>query len=741
MSSSPTSNLLSTGEQVSLALSGGGFRATLFHLGVVRALAETEVLRSVTQVSSVSGGSILAAHLVLNWNKYAGETTFDASAFDEAAQEIIHLVRRNVRGRITQTVLWQTAWRMVKGVVRRASHVISEKWEDKLDASMSRSTATASLQRSLDRHLFEGASLRALGSPGSDGNPGRPTDRPVLWIMATNLTAADACCFSHDGFRPTLDKGITPIGSELISIAKAVCASAAFPGFFPALKLLKSELHWTDIKFAGNCWYVADGGIVDNLGATGLMCLAEKYGPPAHILISDASGQLSWNATNRMGFTFGTAARTLEVMTGRIVKTARSEISRQAGVGGLPDPVILSIDSSHNLKNLVGEGAQHALPNVRTDFDHFTDAEISALVRHGYAIAWQSIQARWPNLVAKPTILQSCGGMQFVDTGPKATEVVEKLHKSSSRNTWLLSPRLPVFWINCALLIVIGIGVWLGLEIRERRIRQADAEIAKKRQDEITVAHEKSRWDRSSHVASLVRLFPWAPDTRRMEAQPIPRDDLPDLGGFQVIKEERVFDLRGWRPNPSPAKSGENHDVERESSAIVYVQMRIKKERPRDILSIPITTNGTDVVIDMPDNAFQHSLLEEQAADGSQDKRLVLRIVVPDRKIKPNEEFEVSYRATFWNALQEPDTTFVGIPIYSNEEEVSGVIVWPDSIPIPDCECYRGSLDDRKAKPVRPADWGHMYKDQLGKFTAWHIQAGPSRSSAILQWSWGSSRN
>ena len=58
--------------KLGLALSGGGFRATLYHLGVVRYLRDTGILQEVSDIASVSGGSILAAHLVLNWDKYTG---------------------------------------------------------------------------------------------------------------------------------------------------------------------------------------------------------------------------------------------------------------------------------------------------------------------------------------------------------------------------------------------------------------------------------------------------------------------------------------------------------------------------------------------------------------------------------------------------------------------------------------------------------------------------------------------
>ena len=75
--------------KLGLALSGGGFRATLYHLGVVRFLRDAGALQNVTEIASVSGGSILAAHLVLNWDRYNG----DDNSFAEAASEVVDFVR------------------------------------------------------------------------------------------------------------------------------------------------------------------------------------------------------------------------------------------------------------------------------------------------------------------------------------------------------------------------------------------------------------------------------------------------------------------------------------------------------------------------------------------------------------------------------------------------------------------------------------------------------------------------
>src|SRR5262245_41288219 len=84
--------------KLGLALSGGGFRATLFHLGVVRFLRDAGALRNVTDIAADSGGSILAAHLALKWDQYNG----DDQQFAEAAGQIVKFVQFDVRNHIVR---------------------------------------------------------------------------------------------------------------------------------------------------------------------------------------------------------------------------------------------------------------------------------------------------------------------------------------------------------------------------------------------------------------------------------------------------------------------------------------------------------------------------------------------------------------------------------------------------------------------------------------------------------------
>src|SRR6476661_2384793 len=84
--------------KIGLALSGGGFRGILYHLGVTRFLRDAGILPHVSHITAVSGGSVFAAHLCLNWSRYNGSP----SQFDAAGAERLGFVRLDVRNRIVR---------------------------------------------------------------------------------------------------------------------------------------------------------------------------------------------------------------------------------------------------------------------------------------------------------------------------------------------------------------------------------------------------------------------------------------------------------------------------------------------------------------------------------------------------------------------------------------------------------------------------------------------------------------
>jgi predicted acylesterase/phospholipase RssA len=235
----------STTKKIGLALSGGGFRASLYHLGLVRFLRDAGILPRVTHITSVSGGSILAAHLLLNWDRYNGSP----NDFDAVAAEFLAFVRLDIRNR----------------VLRRYPFAIPLRWARRLLGLSSRKlTRTGLLEYHYERCLYGDTSLFEL------------PERPQLHILATNLSEGCLCSFTRNGLlmvrrKPGSRCHIDRIHIGLATVAMAVTASSAFPGFFPPVELTSADVGANAGEFGRQAY--TDGGVFDNLGVRMFRCL------------------------------------------------------------------------------------------------------------------------------------------------------------------------------------------------------------------------------------------------------------------------------------------------------------------------------------------------------------------------------------------------------------------------------------------------------------------------------------
>lgn len=181
---------------IALCLSGGGYRAMLFHLGALWRLNEWGYLRKLTRISSVSGGSITAAVLGFKWSKLAFDERGVAQAFQA---EVV----QPVRGLAGKTI---DEGSIVGGIFLPGS--IADK-----------------VTNACRKHLFGNATLQDL-----------PPDPPRFVINATNVQSGALWRFS----RPyTADYRVGMIRNPTIELAVAVAASSAFP---PVLSPLRMEL-------------------------------------------------------------------------------------------------------------------------------------------------------------------------------------------------------------------------------------------------------------------------------------------------------------------------------------------------------------------------------------------------------------------------------------------------------------------------------------------------------------------
>lgn len=245
--------------KIGLALSGGGVRALVFHLGVFRWLAVTGQWPNVAAISSVSGGS-LAVGLTLGvaGGKWPSSAQLISDVLPRAKLKLTQIdVQREY---IKRSLIRPT--RLFRGRANVVGDVLHDSW------SLS-------------------GSLSDL------------PDYPDIRINCTTYETGKNWRFSKEKMGDYLTGYVT---KPNFPIAQAVAASAAFPGLIGPLrmdldakKLIRSEFQPPEDKEAlENLRAVTlwDGGVYENLGLESLYKNRSLQRGIDYLIVSDASGQL-----------------------------------------------------------------------------------------------------------------------------------------------------------------------------------------------------------------------------------------------------------------------------------------------------------------------------------------------------------------------------------------------------------------------------------------------------------------
>jgi predicted acylesterase/phospholipase RssA len=527
--------------RIGLALSGGGFRATLYHLGVIRFLRDSDLLSQVSHVTSVSGGSVLGAHLVMNWDRYCGS----AEEFDAAAEEILAFVSLDVRNRIMRRYPWLLGlglWRRIS--LRRSSRLL---------------TRTGLLERYYQKHLFGNLCLHQL--PGT----------PELHILCTNVSEGGLTSFTRDGLLiqkrlPDGNMEVEHHRAGLARIATAVAASSAFPAFFPPLELRAADVGAGEGEFPTQ--YFTDGGIFDNLGVRMFHYLSDEMAASASadtsdssegvcdvILASDVGRIFSVYGPDRTPGFLATALRSSDILMNRVWQLERAYLAS--------DQKCLIAASSDTVPQESDPTALHPeiqiqVSRIRTDMDRFREIEIGGLVRHGYCVARhacrslpaptaEQISEEAPWDPTETTTRKNANeattpsGRYFGDV----TTAARILQRSTSRRLWspLLDLRDWVTWIYIPLILLI-LGALPLLTYRMYRHAQLNATL--------THAVTEMRED----FSRMLDLLEHGPPVE-IEAMEVQETNIlgPRLAeeGLDIISDNRITDLRDWLQPPMDA--------------------------------------------------------------------------------------------------------------------------------------------------------------------------------------------
>ena len=340
-------NLTRTGR--ALCLSGGGYRAALFHLGALLRLHATGQLHGIDIISAVSGGSIASAWLA---TRYARGRRDDAESF------------ANWCGRIDFKAEVVEPFRMVaRQDLRSAPVLLTFAWNWLWPSTR------VKLLRARYEKIFEGIELRDL-----------PV-LPAFVFCATNLTFGVNWEFSRRRCGDFQTGYLRRHGR--INLATAVAASACFPPLFGPLRLgFKAE------DFSGGSHRstygdhlrdrveLSDGGVYDNLGTEPVIKSCRE------ILVSDAGAPFAFVAGEHV------FRRLLRYAS--VVGNQAAALRKRLFFAGLRCG---DFEGAYwNLGDRFDAGAEgyslglcsDVISKVRTDLDKFTAAEFEVLVNHGY---------------------------------------------------------------------------------------------------------------------------------------------------------------------------------------------------------------------------------------------------------------------------------------------------------------------------------------------------------------------
>jgi NTE family protein len=357
---------------IALCLSGGGYRAMLFHVGTLLRLNDWGYLKRIDRISSVSGGSITAGVLGLKWNAL----TFDAAgkAVDFADKIVVPI--RTLAGKTIDE------GSIIGGIFTSGS--IADK-----------------VAEAYRKYLFGAATLQQL-----------PDDPPRFVINATNVQTGALLRFS----KPYLaDYRVGQIKYPEVELAVAVAASSAFPPVLSPLKLELDPKAWEPpsgspsedchtVPFLSDV-VLTDGGVYDNLG---LETAWKKY---QTVLVSDGGGKMQAEAEPK-----GDWARHALRVNDIIDNQVRSLRKRQliASYQAKPEDPTSRAGTYWGIRTDIAEyGVSGALAcpfektirlaNLKTRLKRLDDVVQERVINWGYAVC-DAAMRRWVDAsLAKPT--------------------------------------------------------------------------------------------------------------------------------------------------------------------------------------------------------------------------------------------------------------------------------------------------------------------------------------------------
>lgn len=424
--------------KLGLALSGGGFRASFFHVGVLARMAMQGLLRRVEVISTVSGGSIIGALYYLHVKRLL-ESDADSDLTDGHYQRLVEDIERDFFAAVQTNLRMSTFTDPAANFkIRRPDYSrsdrLAELYNDRLYQGILPGLEPPIKIREVK---IQPRGTNAGFHPEHD-NHGRGAKVPILLVNATTLNSGRNWRFTASRMgEPARDNALAreidkkairlrrplsytdiPPYQQDFTLGHAVAASACVPGIFHPLAI--SGLY-RDPETGGEIRVqLVDGGVHDNQGIQGLLDEA-----CTHIIVSDASRQMEeiHEPATYFDAVLGRAAsisqdrvreEQLFRLWGPIDRSRiafmhlRAGLSTRAiawmGPDGQPaDPsqeVLRPAISAPDFH--VDDRVQDLVSGIRTDLDSFTEVEACTLMADGYLMSDSELNSLAAAVAGRP---------------------------------------------------------------------------------------------------------------------------------------------------------------------------------------------------------------------------------------------------------------------------------------------------------------------------------------------------
>jgi NTE family protein len=258
-------------KKIGLALSGGGYRAAAYHTGTLRALNRLGVLDKVDVISSVSGGSIVAAYYALHKDSYE---KFEQSFTEKLQKGVLLLPFINLVS--VTALLGVTIWLLGWWMLLPDFLLLFCFWYNILPLSFW-------IEKAYSKHFFSRKKLSDFPA------------KPLIAINSTDVATGTLFTFSQikmDGYKyEGKDKKII-FKHEHFPIARAVMASSCVPFAFSPIKISGKYCNASYKRGEGKPLLI-DGGLYDNQGAHKLTENTSSYHTQVNIVSDAGVGEMN----------------------------------------------------------------------------------------------------------------------------------------------------------------------------------------------------------------------------------------------------------------------------------------------------------------------------------------------------------------------------------------------------------------------------------------------------------------